>query len=100
MRRPGGNRSRHAARPSVEALEARESPGGSDYVLSGFRWANPDRITYSIAPDGVYWDRGMNDLPTMLNARFGPSAWRREVARALQTWAAVADINIVPRGDS
>ena len=27
---------------------------GYDYVVTGYRWSNPSRITYSIAPDGVH----------------------------------------------
>ena len=35
---------------------------GYDYVLTGYTWPNPGHITYSIAPDGVFWDHGTNIL--------------------------------------
>jgi len=71
---------------------------GYDYVLSGHKWANPSRITYSIPPDGVLWDSGTNVLNATLNAKFG-GAWHRELARALATWQSAANINIVPAPD-
>lgn len=79
-----------------EGLEGRAllTTAGTDYVLSGFHWANPAHITYSIAPDGVEWDHGVNDLTAALDARLGAGAWERQVARALATWEAVANINI------
>lgn len=87
---------------AIEALEVREllATIGADYQLSGFRWSNPERITYSIAPDGVFWDHGTNQLHSTLDASLGDGKWEREVARALATWQAVANINIVPVGDS
>src|SRR5438876_903270 len=66
----GGSRRslRRRVRPSCEPLEGREllSGPGSDYSLSGLQWPDPSHITYSIAPDGVSWGHGANDL----NARF------------------------------
>ncbi len=88
---------------SPEPLEGRAlltiTPG-YDYLLSGYQWANPSHITYSIAPDGVMWENGVNNLNTVFNASLGPTAWKREIARALATWEAVANINItqVPDG--
>lgn len=74
---------------------------GYDFVTSGYRWLNPDRIAYSLAPDGVYWDHGRNILNAEFNARFGATgAWQRQVARALATWQSVANLNIVPVADS
>ncbi len=73
---------------------------GSDYVIkNGFRWANPSRITYSIAPDGVTWISGANAINATFDAKFGQGVWQREVARALATWQSVANINIVPVAD-
>jgi hypothetical protein len=85
-----------------ETLEARElltSPG-YDYNLSGLQWPDPSHITASIAPDGVWWDHGVNDLNATFTARFGNAAWPRQFARALATWESVANINIseVPDG--
>jgi len=72
----------------------------SPYVLSGFKWANPSHITYSIAPDGVVWDHGINDLNAVFNAKFGAGKWEREIARVFATWQSVANINISPTSDS
>jgi len=73
---------------------------GYDYVLQGEKWSNPGHITYSIAPDGVWWDHGTNNLNATFNARFGTSGiWERQIALALATWESVANINIVPVSD-
>src|SRR5438309_2939238 len=93
-------RGRAPWRPGPERLEARELPAGSGYVLSGFRWSNPADISFSIVPDGVPWDGGTNGLNAFMNARFGDGTWQRELARALQTWASVANINIAQVPDS
>ena len=92
---------RRRARPGCERLEGRQLLAGDlGYVLSGTSWANPAHITYSIAPDGVFWDQATNTLNADLDARFGNASWQRELARALQTWATVANIDIVQVGDS
>jgi hypothetical protein len=85
----------------VEALEGRAlmATAGVDYVLSGASWSNPSRITYSIAPDGVQWISGVNAINSTFDAKFGTGVWQREIARALATWEAAANINIVPVSD-
>jgi hypothetical protein len=73
---------------------------GVDYVVTGYSWPSPSHITYSIAPDGVYWDHGTNVLNSTFNAAFGTSGiWQAQIARALATWESVANINIVPVAD-
>ena len=64
------------------------------YAVSGLAWPNPAHISYSIVPDGVSWDHGTNDVNATLDAQLGIGSWERELARALQTWASVANINI------
>ncbi|MGC8643543.1 MAG: matrixin family metalloprotease [Isosphaeraceae bacterium] len=93
-------------RPSRDRLEERtllsggSAVAGYDYVLSGYSWPNPAHITYSIAPDGVFWDHGTNNLNATFNAKFGTSGiWQEQIARALATWESVANINIVPVAD-
>lgn len=76
------------------------SVAGVDYALSGFQWADPSHVTYSIAPDGVFWGHGANNLNATLDARLGAGAWEREVAKALATWEAVAAVNIGQASDS
>ncbi len=90
-------------RPEAEGLEGRallSAVAGVDYTLSGYQWANPTRITYSIAPDGVTWDHGINVLNATFNAKFGAGNWERTIAKDLATWESVANINIVPVSDS
>jgi Matrixin len=98
-----GRNARHKCRLACDPLEPRtllSGGAGYDYVLSGESWANPAHITYSIAPDGVFWDHGTNNLTATFNARFGTSGiWQAQIARALATWESVANINIVPVGD-
>ncbi|MFO0890265.1 MAG: matrixin family metalloprotease [Isosphaeraceae bacterium] len=91
----------HRHEPALEPLEDRRllATPGYDYVLSGLRWENPSRITYSVAPDGVFWDHGTNNLNARFDATLGAGTWRRELARALATWQSVANLNIVPVAD-
>jgi hypothetical protein len=73
---------------------------GYDYLLSGNSWLDPGHITYSIAPDGVFWDHGTNNLNATFNTRFGTGGtWQAQIARALATWESVANINIAPVAD-
>ena len=84
----------------LEALESRELLiGPGDYVLSGYSWANPGQITYSIPADGTPWDGGTDNLNASMNAEYPDGSWVRQFAKALQTWASVANINVVPVPD-
>ena len=83
-------------RASSRLRTALMATAGVDYVIQGAKWTDPSRITYSIAPDGVYWGHGTNTLNASFNATIGTNgAWQRAIARALATWQSVADINIV-----
>src|SRR3954469_11155181 len=81
-------RRRSRRRWTLESLEAREllsvAPA-SDYALSGEAWTNPGRITFSFAPDGVWWDHGTNGIHAAFNAKFGTGTWQRQIALALAT---------------
>jgi hypothetical protein len=94
---------RRRLRTDCDRLEERSlmsGIAGYDYVLTGYSWQNPARITYSIPPDGVFWDHGTNDLNAAFNAKFGASgSWQRQIALALATWESVANINLVPVQD-
>ncbi len=100
----GANRTdRRTRRLCCDRLEERTLMSvtpGYDYVIQGESWPNPSHITYSIAPDGVWWDHGVDNLNATFNARFGTSGiWERQIALALATWESVANINIVPVAD-
>ncbi len=88
--------------PRWERLEPRQmlSGAGVDYSLTGFSWADPSRITYSIPADGTPWDAAPSNLNARLDAGYGGTGWRREFAKALQTWASVANINVIATSDS
>lgn len=90
---------RRRSRPACEDLEGRQLLASGGYMLSGDQWDNAERITYSIAPEGASWNGGSNILSARLDAKLGDNTWERELARALQTWASVADINVVPVAD-
>ena len=96
-----GRAGRARRRPGCESLEDRRlmaaDPG---FLLSGHQWASPAHITFSFPPDGVMWDEATNDLNATMNARFGGTGWQDQVARALQTWASVANLNVVRVNDS
>ncbi len=95
-------RDRCSRKLSCDRLEERAlmTTPGYDYVLNNTSWANPSHITYSIAPDGVFWDHGTNNLNATFNAKFGTNGiWERQIALALATWESVANINIVPVSD-
>jgi len=86
---------------SWEALEGREmlSGAGTDFTLMGGQWDNSRPITYSIAPDGAAWARGTNSANATLDAEFAGTAWRADVARALQTWAVAANLDFAQVAD-
>ena len=98
-RRPTAPRRRLAC----EALEPRAlltaSGLGTDYTLMGGRWNNTVPISFSFPPDGVSWDQGTNGVNAALNAEFGGTSWQGVVAKALQTWAAVTNLNFTQVAD-
>jgi hypothetical protein len=66
---------------------------------TGIPWLDPGSLTLSFVPDGT----DVSGSPSSLYALLGASqtaAWKREILRAFQTWAAQADLNIgvVPDG--
>ncbi len=86
---------------SVEKLERRELlSSGADYVLTGFTWNSPAHITYSFAPDGVFWDHGVNNIHAVLDAKLGAGVWETQIDRALATWESVANVDFTLVPDS
>jgi hypothetical protein len=79
----------HRFRPVLEPLEARVVP----YALSGFTWANPN-VSVSFMPDGTLISSSYpSNLFAVYNAAYPQATWQREVARALQAWADVSNLN-------
>ncbi len=81
-------RSKQTRRLSVENLEDRLLL----YALSGSQWTDTN-ISFSYVPDGTDADGYSTDLFAELNAVAPTETWQREFARAVQTWAEVADVN-------
>ena len=77
-------------RLSVDGLERRDVP-----ATFGIPWANGTALTVSFAPDGADVDGSANELQALM-ARSGLSAavWQKEILRAVQAWAARADLNV------
>jgi hypothetical protein len=76
-----------ARKLALEQLEDRATP------TFGIAWPDPTHVTLSFAPDGT----SVNGVPSNLSQLLGPlgdPAWKQEVFRAFQTWAAVANVNV------
>src|SRR6516225_3508329 len=75
--------------PALEPLEDRLVP----YALSGYQWANPN-VSVSFMPDGTLISSSYpSNLFAVYNAAYPQATWQREVARALQSWANVSNLN-------
>jgi hypothetical protein len=73
----------------LEHLEDRLTP-----ATFGFPWPNASHLTVSFVPDGTLVGNAPSQLgSTLLAQGIQPSVWQGEVLRALQTWAANANIN-------
>src|SRR5262245_947968 len=73
----------------LEALEERLVP----YALSGYTWANPN-VSVSLMPDGTLISSSYpSNLFATYNAAYSTATWQREIARALQAWADVSNLN-------
>ncbi len=86
----------------VQLLEPPGS-GGASRNNNSRAWTDPT-ITFSFMPDGssIVSDRtGVNSLWAALTDRFGSAGpWQREMARALDAWAAVTSLNFVQVSDN
>src|SRR5262249_43935913 len=86
-RRPTGKPRLH--HPRLELLKDRLVP----YALSGFTWANPN-VSVSFMPDGTLISSSYaSNLFAVYNAAYPQATWQREVARGLQAWADVSNLN-------
>jgi hypothetical protein len=72
-----------------EVLEDRSVP-----TAFGIPWADPGHLTLSFTPDATSTPIGPSNLSKTLGAAGTTAAWEREVLRAFQSWAAVANIDV------
>jgi hypothetical protein len=73
----------------IEPLEDRTVP-----TALGSAWPDATALNLSFAPDGTANGQVGSSLYRALGG-LGPAAvWQREILRAFQTWAAVADVNV------
>lgn len=80
---------------AYEPLESRFALSGSPSALS-----HAEALTLSFAPDGTKVQGWPSSLNSTLAVDSGISLWQQSIARAFQTWAQYADVNIgvVPDG--
>jgi len=88
------NRRRHAVSIHVQELEDRR-------VLAAFGtpWPDARDLTISFPSDGVQVGKYQNDINELLDQTASRQEWQELVARAYQTWAIHADINVGLRSD-
>lgn len=83
------NRSAPRLGSGFEALEDRSLP-----TTFGIPWADPDHLTLSFVPDGTETPLGASNLSQALAPAGTTAAWKREILRAYQTWAAAANVDV------
>lgn len=76
-------------RLTLESLENRAL-----LAAVGGPWPNPRDLTLSFAPDGTQIGLFDSELFATLGRHRAATVWQSDVARAFQTWAAVANIDI------
>lgn len=84
------------AHPTLEELESRLAPDAT----TGVAWPDPTHLTLSFVPDGTSIDGQGSVLFGMLNSQAPTAVWQREILRAVQSWADLAniDVSVVPDG--
>src|SRR5437879_2152219 len=88
---------RRAMRPSLEGLEKRELL----YSTTGGLWSQPQRVTFSFAPDGT----SVGGTPsawfqTMAARGISQTTWQNQFRQAAAIWEAVTNINLVEVPDN
>lgn len=82
-------KSRLTRKPVCEALEPRLTMSGSPSALS-----HAEGLTLSFAPDGTKVQGQPSSLNQTLGVTSGIAQWQQTIARAFQTWAQYADVNV------
>lgn len=80
---------RRSTRLALETLEDRLVP-----AIYGLPWPNAQQLTLSFVPDGTQVTGQPSELFRALDARMPTAEWQQAVLRAVQTWAAKANINV------
>lgn len=80
---------RRAKELRILRLEDRNVP-----ATFGIPWTDPSHLTISFAPDQTTVTTGKSVLFQTLNSQQPTVVWQREILRALQTWAEVANVDI------
>src|SRR5437868_2471616 len=70
----------------LTCLEDRTVPAGS--------WLDPTNLSVSFAKDGTAIGSAASSLFATLGRGAKANAWEREVLRGVQSWAAVANVNV------
>jgi predicted Zn-dependent protease len=87
---------KHSMKPNIELLEDRRQP-----AIFGVPWADAQHLTLSWLPDDTtIAGQTKSSLFQSLDAQRTTDVWQRDILRALQTWAAVAHINVGVVADS
>jgi hypothetical protein len=73
----------------LEVLEERATP-----ALYGIPWSDPRHLTLSFAPDGTLINGHASTLFQTLNAVLPTAVWQGEILKAVQTWAASANLSV------
>jgi hypothetical protein len=73
----------------MEQLEDRSVP-----ATFGVPWSDSTHLTVSLVPDGAAIVGHTSNLFAMLDAQFPRDVWQRDLTRAVETWAAAANINV------
>jgi hypothetical protein len=80
--------------PALEQLENRS------LLSAATPWPNPAHLSLSFAPDGTQVAGQSSALFETLEAPMPEPEWQREILRAFQAWAEMADFNISVVADS
>jgi hypothetical protein len=73
----------------AERLEERDVP-----ATFGVAWPDPQHLTVSFVPDGTSANGSGSALFQSFNTSAPTSVWQAEILRAIQTWAAQANIDV------
>jgi hypothetical protein len=85
-----------STRLRVERLEDRTVP-----AIFGVPWPDPGHLTLSFVPDGTpYSGGGTSNLFATMDALMPRATWQGQILKAIQSWTAVAGINVSVVADS